>query len=59
MEDFKIGMNVEHKLKHISGTIHAVARDVVKVAFVGPKPNAKAPNPIMYMNCKPEELRQI
>jgi hypothetical protein len=59
VEQFTVGDNVEHIKKHMAGTVHAVAKDVIKVAFVGPKPSVKEPNPVTYENCKPEELRKI
>jgi hypothetical protein len=57
--DFQVNDNVEHIKKHMAGTVHSIAKDVIKVAFLGPKPNTKEPAPVIYENCKPEELRKI
>ena len=58
-EPFFIGMNVEHIKNHRAGTVHAIARDCIKVAFVEAKLNIKEPNKVIYLNCKREELRPI
>lgn len=59
MTEIKLYDIVEHLKTHMVGRVVGVAKDTVKVIFVGNRTKATEPNNQITQNCKPEELRVI